>query len=134
MIFRSKDAGKSVACMKKNFEDNKNHRAIYTLEVNLGRSKEDGLPKKATGATLICYSTGVDEDEAVREAVATLRQYNMAPLNVVGYGSIQERLSNGHEIDPEEKQLMERAVHENSVIVADVMPIFGNDTEADKVN
>ena len=50
------------------------------------------------------------------------------------YGSIQERLSNGHEIDPEEKQLMERAVHENSVIVADVMPMFGNDTEADKVN
>ena len=32
------------------------------------------------------------------------------------------------------KQLMERALHENSVIVADVMPIFGNDTEADKVN
>lgn len=120
--------------MKKNFENNKNHRAIYTLEVNLGRSKKDGLPKKATGATLICYSTGVDEEEAVREAVATLRHSNMAPLNVIGYGSIQERLSNGHEIDPEEKQLMERAVHENSVIVADVMPIFGNDTEADKVN
>ena len=58
----------------------------------------------------------------------------MAPLNVVGYGSIQERIRNGHEIDPEEKQLMERALHENSVIVADVMPIFGNDTEADKVN
>ena len=134
MIFWSKGARKSVACMKKNFENNKNHRAIYTLEVNLGRSKEDGLPKKATGASLICYSTGVDEEEAVREAVATLRHSNLAPLNVVGYGSIQERLSNGHEIDPEEKQLMERAVHENSVIVADVMPIFGNDTEADKVN
>ena len=134
MIFWSKGARKSVACMKKNFENNKNHRAIYTLEVNLGRSKEDGLPKKATGATLICYSTGVDEQEAVREAVATLRHSNMAPLNVVGYGTIQERLSNGHQIDPEEKQLMERAVHENSVIVADVMPIFGNDTEADKVN
>ena len=134
MIFWSKGARKSVACMKKNFENSKNHRAIYTLEVNLGRSKEDGLPKKATGATLICYSTGVDEQEAVREAVATLRHSNMAPLNVVGYGSIQERLSNGHEIDPEEKQLMERAVRENSVIVADVMPIFGNDTEADKVN
>ena len=134
MIFWPKGAGKSVACMKKNFENNKNHRAIYTLEVNLGRSKEDGLPKKATGATLICYSTGVDEEEAVREAVATLRHSNLAPLNVVGYGSIQERLSNGHEIDPEEKQLMERAVRENSVIVADVMPIFGNDTEADKVN
>ena len=134
MIFWSKGARKSVACMKKNFENSKNHRAIYTLEVNLGRSKEDGLPKKATGATLICYSTGVDEQEAVREAVATLRHSNMAPLNVVGYGSIQERLSNGHEIDPEEKQLMERAVHENSVIVADIMPIFGNNTEDDKVN
>ena len=134
MIFWFKGAGKSLACMKKNFDNNKNHRAIYTLEVNLGRSKEDGLPKKATGATLICYSTGVDENEAVREAVATLRHSNMAPLNVIGYGSIQERIRNGHEIDPEEKQLMERALHENSVIVADVMPIFGNDTEADKVN
>ena len=120
--------------MKKNFDDNKKQRAIYTLEVNLGRSKDDGLPKKATGATLICYSTGVDEDEAVREAVATLRRSNMAPLNVVGYGSIQERLSNGHEIDPGEKQLMERALLENSVIVSDVMPLFGNDIEADKVN
>ena len=120
--------------MKKNFANSKKNRSIYTLEVNLGRSKEDGLPKKATGATLICYSTGVDEDEAVREAVATLRHANMAPLDVIGYGSIKERISNGYEIDPEEKQLMERALHENSVIVSDVMPIFGNDTEADKVN
>ncbi len=120
--------------MKKNFDSNKNHRAIYTLEVNLGRSKDDGLPKKATGATLVCYSTGVNEEEAVREAVATLRRSNMSPLDVVGYGSIQERISNGDEINPEEKQLMERALYENSLIVTDVMPIFENDIDTDKVN
>ena len=36
----------------------KNQRAVYTLEINLGRSRDDGLPKKATGAILICYLSG----------------------------------------------------------------------------
>ena len=57
--------------MSKNLDTTKNQRAVYTLEINLGRSRDDGLPKKATGAILICYSTGITEDEAVREAVAT---------------------------------------------------------------
>ena len=112
----------------------KNQRAVYTLEINLGRSRDDGLPKKATGAILICYSTGISEDEAVREAVATLRRLNMAPLDVVGYGSIQDRLVDGHEIDDEENNLMARALDENSVIVAHVMPLYGNDIEAGKIN
>ena len=116
--------------MSKNPVTIKNQRAVYTLEINLGRSRDDGLPKKATGAILICYSTGISEDEAVREAVATLRRLNMAPLNVVGYGSIQDRLEDGHEIDDEENNLMARALDENSVIVAHVMPLFGNDIEA----
>ena len=92
--------------MSKNSDTIKNQRAVYTLEINLGRSRDDGLPKKATGAILICYSTGISEDEAVREAVATLRRLNMAPLNVVGYGSIQDRLEDGHEIDDEENNLI----------------------------
>jgi hypothetical protein len=120
--------------MSKNLDTIKNKRAVYTLEINLGRSRDDGLPKKATGATLICYSTGITEDEAVREAVATLRCLNMAPLNVVGYGSIQDRLEGGHEIDDEENNLMTLAIDENSVIVAHVMPLYGNDIEADKIN
>ena len=120
--------------MKKIIDNNKKQRAIFTLEVTLGRSKNDGLPRKSIGATLICYSTGIDEEEAVREAVATLKRSNMSPLNVVGYGSIEERLKNGHEIDLEEKKIMLRALNENSVIVADVMPLFGNETEEDIVN
>ena len=120
--------------MKKIIDNNKKQRAIFTLEVTLGRSKNDGLPRNSIGAKLICYSTGIDEEEAVREAVATLKRSNMSPLNVVGYGSIEERLKNGHEIDLEENKIMLRALNENSVIVADVMPLFGNETEEDIVN
>ena len=63
-----------------------------------------------------------------------MKRSNMSPLNVVGYGSIEERLKNGHEIDLEENKIMLRALNENSVIVADVMPLFGNETEEDIVN
>lgn len=125
---------KNPRLMKKIIDNNKKQRAIFTLEVRLGRSKNDGLPRNSIGATLICYSTGIDEEEAVREAVATLKRSNMSPLNVVGYGSIEERLKNGHEIDLEENKIMLRALNENSVIVADVMPLFGNETEEDIVN
>ena len=125
---------KNPRLMKKIIDNNKKQRAIFTLEVTLGRSKNDGLPRNSIGAKLICYSTGIDEEEAVREAVATLRRSNMSPLNVVGYGSIEERLKNGHEIDLEENKIMLRASNENSVIVADVMPLFGNETEEDIVN
>ena len=38
------------------------------------------------GAALICYSSGVDEAEAVRETVAILKQADLAPLDVTGYG------------------------------------------------
>ena len=120
--------------MKKIIDKNRKQRAIFTLEVSLGRSKNDGLPGNSIGATLICYSTGSDEEEAVREAVATLKRSNMSPLNVVGYGSIEERSKNGHEIDLEENKIMLRALNENSVIVADVMPLFGNETEEDIVS
>ena len=120
--------------MKKIIDKNRKQRAIFTLEVSLGRSKNDDLPRNSIGAALICYSTGIDEEEAVREAVATLKRSNMSPLNVVGYGSIEERLKNGHEIDLEENKIMLRALNENSVIVADVMPVFGNETEEDIVN
>ena len=62
--------------MKKIIDNNKKQRAIFTLEVTLGRLKNDGLPRNSIGATLICYSTGIDEEEAVREAVATLKRSN----------------------------------------------------------
>lgn len=97
---------------------------VYTLVVEVGRKAGDGLPAKATGAALMVYATGVDEDEAVREAVAILKQADMAPLDVTGYGTVEEREAEGHEIGPEERDLMDRALAENAVIVADVTPFF----------
>lgn len=95
---------------------------VYTLLVEVGRKAGDGLPKGATGAALMIYASGVDEAEAVREAVAVLKQADMAPLDVTGYGTLEERIAQGHEIEDEERVLMDRALAENAVIVAQVTP------------
>lgn len=105
----------------------KRPQQVYTLLVEVGRSKDDGLPRGATGAGLLCYASGVDEAEAVRETVAILKQADLAPLDVTGYGTIAEREKQGHEIDVEERVLMQRALDENSVIVAQMTPFFGKD-------
>lgn len=99
---------------------------VYTLVVELGRRTGDGLPKGATGAGLVCYAAGHDEAEAVRETVAILKQAEMAPLDVTGYGTIEERLAEGYQIDDEERALMDRALAENSVIIAQMTPWFGD--------
>lgn len=95
---------------------------VFTLLVEVGRKAGDGLPKGATGAALMIYASGVDEAEAVREAVAVLKQADMAPLDVTGYGTLDERLAQGDEIGEEERGLMDRALAENAVIVAQVTP------------
>lgn len=97
---------------------------VYTLLVEVGRSESDGLPEGATGAALMCFASGVDEAEAVRETVAILKQADMAPLDVSGYGTLEERRAEGHDISSEEAGLMARALEENSVIVAQVTPFF----------
>ncbi len=97
---------------------------VYTLLVEVGRASDDGLPKGATGAALMCYASGVDEAEAVRETVAILKQADLAPLDVSGYGTLDERLAEGHDISDDEKELMQRALAENSVIVAQMTPFF----------
>ena len=97
---------------------------VYTLLVEIGRKDGDGLPDKATGAALMCFASGVDEAEAVRETVAILKQADVNPLDVTGYGTLGEREAEGHEIDEEERALMQRALDENSVIVAQVTPFF----------
>lgn len=99
---------------------------VYTLVVQIGRKAGDGLPKKASGAGLIVYASGVDEAEAVRETVAILKQADTAPLDVTGYGTLEERLAEGHEISDEERALMQRALEENAVIVAEVEPFYGD--------
>ena len=100
---------------------------VYTLLVEVGRRKGDGLPAEATGAGLLVYASGVDEAEAVRETVAILKQADLAPLDVTGYGTLEERLASGEEVEEEERALMQRALDENSVIVAQMTPFRGED-------
>nr|WP_237399835.1 hypothetical protein [Rhodovulum visakhapatnamense] len=92
--------------------------------VEVGRKPDDGLPDGATGAGLMCYASGVDEAEAVRETVAVLKQAGLAPLDVTGYGTAADRREEGQEIGPEEEALMVRALAENAVIVAQMDPFF----------
>lgn len=96
----------------------KRPQQVYTLLVELGRSPDDDLPEGATGAGLLLYATGVDEAEAVREAVAVLKTAGVAPLDVTSYGTLDERLSAGDTVPEEERELMARALTENAVIVA----------------
>lgn len=102
----------------------KRPQQVYTLVVEVGRAPEDGLPADATGAGLLCFATGVDEAEAVRETVALLKSAGMAPLDVSGYGSLDDRLADGQEIGEEERRLMDRALSENAVVVAEMTPVY----------
>jgi hypothetical protein len=102
----------------------KRPQQVYTLLVEVGRKQGDGLPQGATGAALMVYAAGVDEAEAVRETVAILKQADLAPLDVSGYGTLDERLAEGHDIDAEERGLMDRALAENAVIVAQMTPFW----------
>ena len=102
----------------------KRSQQVYSLLIEVGRHEGDGLPEGATGAGLLCYASGVDEAEAVRETVAILRDADLAPLEVEGLGTLEERLAAGEEIDDEEKALMARALAENSVVVAQMTPFF----------
>ncbi len=104
--------------------DTPKRQSVYTLLVQIGRKAGDGLPKDATGAALVCYASGVDEAEAVRETVALLKQAQTAPLDVTGYGTLAEREAEGHEIPPEERRLMDQALSENAVIIAQMSPQF----------
>jgi hypothetical protein len=99
---------------------------VFTLLVEVGRKSGDGLPENATGAGLVVYAAARDEAEAVRETVAILKQADLAPLDVTGYGTLEERLAGGEEIDEKERALMQRALDENAVIVAQMTPFTGD--------
>ncbi len=101
----------------------RNH-PVFTLLVEVGRKPGDGLPKKATGAGILCFAAGVDEAEAVRETVAVLKQADLAPLDVSGYGSLEDREAAGDEISEDERTLMARAAAENAVIVVQMTPFY----------
>ena len=103
-----------------------NHH-VFTLLVEVGRKSGDGLPEGSTGAALMCYASGVDEAEAVRETVAVLKQADLNPLDVTGYGTADERIAQGHDIPDEERALMEQAKADNAVVVAQVTPFFDDE-------
>ena len=103
---------------------------VYTLVIEVGRKAGDGLPRNATGAALLCYASGIDEAEAVREAVAVLKQADLAPLDVSGYGTRTDREAAGEAIAPEDAELMQRALAENAVIVVQMTPFFDDDSAA----
>ncbi|WP_425044810.1 hypothetical protein [Primorskyibacter sp. S87] len=110
-------------------KEKSSRQQVYTLVVQIGRKDGDGLPDGATGAALICYASGIDEAEAVRETVAILKQADTAPLDVTGYGTLAEREAEGHEIGGDERELMHRALEENAVIVAQMTPFFDDGTK-----
>lgn len=105
-------------------EKPKRKQQVFTLLVQVGRNENDGLPDGASGGALMCFASGVDEAEAVRETVAILKKADLAPLDVTGYGTKEERLAEGHDISDEETDLMDRALAENSVVVYQMTPFF----------
>ncbi|GMG83863.1 hypothetical protein LNKW23_30770 [Paralimibaculum aggregatum] len=110
---------------------------VFLLMVEVGRAPEDGLPPDCDGAALLCFATGTTEQEAVNETVAVLRQAEMAPLSVESHGNLAERLSAGHPLSDEDRALARRALAENAVIVAQIVPFEGDedddeDTEDDE--
>jgi hypothetical protein len=60
----------------------------------------------------------------MRENVAVLHAADLAPLEVVARGTPAERRTAGEAIDAGEAALMERALAENAVIVAQMTPLF----------
>ena len=99
---------------------------VFTLLVEVRRSKKDGLPGDCSGAGILCYTAARTEGEAVRETVRLLKQADMNPLDVTGYGTIDERESDGQFLSDKEKGLMAQAKEENSVIIAEITPCFEN--------
>lgn len=124
MSARARKPASTSCCVTEKKPKAPKRQQVFTLLVEIGRKKGDGLPGKATGAALMVYASGVDEAEAVRETVAILKQADTAPLDVSGYGTLQEREAEGHDISDEERALMQRALDENAVIVAQVTPFF----------
>ncbi len=105
------------------------HEEVFTLLVQVARAKDDGLPPTSSGAGILCFTAAQTEEEAVRETVRLLKHADMNPLDVTGYGTMEERESEGQLLSDEEKGLMARAKGENSVIIAQITPFFENSLE-----
>ena len=113
--------GRRVVICGRGEEAARKARLILKTEAEIVVVGRDLDPELA-GLVASGRARGVDEAEAVRETVAILKQADMSPLDVTGYGTLEERLEQGDEIDPEERKLMQRALDENAVIVAQMTP------------
>ena len=100
------------------------HEEVFTLLVQVGRTKDDELPRTSLGAEILCFTVALTEEEAVHETVRLLKQADMNPLDVTGFGTMEERESDGQLLSDEEKGLMAQAKQENSVIIAQMTPFF----------
>ncbi len=97
---------------------------VFTLLVETGRAPDDGLPDGATGAALMCYAAARDEATAVRETVEVLKVAGLSPLEIQSYGARAEREAAGEDISGDDAALMDRALAENAVIVAQATPFY----------
>jgi len=104
---------------------------VYTLMVEVGRGEDDGLPPGADGAAILCYAAAATEREAVNGAVQVLREANLVPLEVTSHGSLAEREAEGHDITEADRSLMQRAIDENAVIVAQFVPFEDDGSQED---
>ena len=82
-------------------------QTVFALLVHVGRKPGDGLPEGAEGAALLCYASGRDEAEAVRETVRVIKDAGLAVLEVEGHGEAPDDAHAG------------RALSENAVVVVD---------------
>jgi hypothetical protein len=98
-------------------------REVYTLVIECGRRPGDYLPQRATGARLLCYVLGRDEDDAVSSAVAVVWDAGMAPLAFTNYGPLSERLAEGS-VGEAERLLIDRAEREDTVVIGELTPLF----------
>ena len=96
----------------------KTPETVYILMVEVGRVAGDGLPEGATGAGLLCYASGRTEKNAVDETVKVLKEAGLAPIEVESYGT--RDAPEGIVLGPAELELMDRALAENAVIVAQI--------------
>ena len=104
---------------------------VYTLVVDVSRAEGDGLPGDCDGATMLCFASGTDEKNAVDETVKVLREAGLSPVEVQCCGIPSGRGAEGQQIPGDERGLMQRALDENAVVVAQVVPFTEDDGDGD---
>ena len=127
------DAGKRAIAAERAARTEAEKRATaaearaWSLQEDHGRllARSEVMEDAAAANAELLRAQTVQSAQAVAEAL--LKQADLAPLDVSGYGTLQERLAEGHDIPDEERALMDRALAENAVIVAQMTPFFDED-------